>query len=422
MTFRNYFNTEFSSGIFWDGGVLEVSSPSISGGDYLDITDSHVGGTIIEGGYTGEISGDASNPLAGRLAWSGNSHGYINTVVNLGPNLTGQTITLRWRMGTDEQVSAQGWRIDTIKISDGICPPTPTPGPSPSVTPTATPTVTPGGQAINLSTRLRVQPGDNSGVGGFIITGTGPMRVLLRAIGPSLSSFGINDPLADPTLDLRDSFGMRILFNDNWRDTQEAEISATGLPPANDLESAIVATLAPGTYTAIVSGNGIASGTGLVEIYDLDQPGSGAKLANLSTRGRVGTGSDVVITGFVIGATGNDTVAARGIGPSLVNFGITDALADPYLELRNSDGTLIMASNDWQEDGNQQALLESLGLGLSDPKEAGIVKALAPGPYTAILSGVQDGTGLGLVEIYDGLGALQAPPTPTSAPNPRPSR
>ena len=121
LTFRNNFNTEFDGTVYWDGGVLEVSSPNISGGDFLDVTDSHVGGTITAGGYTGEISGDASNPLAGRLAWSGNSGGYIDSVINLGPNLNGQVITLRWRMGSDEAAAAPGWHVDTISITGASC-------------------------------------------------------------------------------------------------------------------------------------------------------------------------------------------------------------------------------------------------------------------------------------------------------------
>jgi hypothetical protein len=122
LTFRNNFNTEFSDGVFWDGGVLEVSSPNISGGDFLDVTDSHVGGTITTGGYTGEISGDASNPLSGRMAWSANSSGWITTTVNLGPNVSGQTITLRFRFGSDEATASPGWWIDTLSISDATCP------------------------------------------------------------------------------------------------------------------------------------------------------------------------------------------------------------------------------------------------------------------------------------------------------------
>ena len=121
LTFRNNFDTEMSGGVFWDGGVLEISSPNISNGDFLDVTDTHVGGSIPTGGYTGEISGDASNPLAGRMAWSGSSGGYIDTVVNLGPNLVGQTITIRFRIGSDEAVAAPGWRIDSLAFTGATC-------------------------------------------------------------------------------------------------------------------------------------------------------------------------------------------------------------------------------------------------------------------------------------------------------------
>jgi hypothetical protein len=122
LSFRNSFDTEMSMGIFWDGYVLEVSSPNIAMGAFTDVTDPLVGGSIPTGGYTGEIDGTANNPLAGRMAWSGNSGGYINTVVNLGPNVNGQTIKLRFRMGTDEAVSATGVRIDTLSFTGASCP------------------------------------------------------------------------------------------------------------------------------------------------------------------------------------------------------------------------------------------------------------------------------------------------------------
>ena len=157
--------------------------------------------------------------------------------------------------------------------------PTPTPTPTPNITPSSTPAA----QALNLSTRLRVQTGDNVGIGGFIITGSAPKQVLLRGIGPSLTAFGVPDALADPVMELHGPAGFTTITNDNWRDTQQAAIQATGLPPTNDLESAILATLNPGPYTAIVKGKNNTTGVALVEVYDLDQAAA-SKLANISTR------------------------------------------------------------------------------------------------------------------------------------------
>ena len=122
LTFRNNFDTEFTDGTFWDGGVLEISTPTISNGDFLDITDSHIGGTIVSGGYTGQLSGDANNPLASRLAWSGSSAGYIDTVINMGTILNGKVVTLRFRFGSDEAVEAPGWHIDGLSIVGASCP------------------------------------------------------------------------------------------------------------------------------------------------------------------------------------------------------------------------------------------------------------------------------------------------------------
>jgi hypothetical protein len=230
--------------------------------------------------------------------------------------------------------------------------------------------------------------------------------VLLRAIGPSLTGNGISNVLADPVLELHGTGAFVTIINNNWRDTQEAEIEATGIPPTNDLEAAILVTLDPGTYTAIVRGNGTTaadrSGVALVEVYDLDAT-SDSKLANLSTRAFVSTGSDIVIAGFLLSeGNGTDHVVVRGIGPSLAPpFPANGVLADPILELRDSDGTLILANNDWQDNPAQAAELTADGLAPSNALESGIAATLPPGAYTALLAGTNNGVGIGLVEVYD---------------------
>jgi hypothetical protein len=248
---------------------------------------------------------------------------------------------------------------------------------------------------------MRVQTGDRVGIGGFIITGSASKRLLLRAIGPSLSQVGVPNVLADPVLELRGAGGFGTITNNNWRDTQEAEIEATGIPPTNNLESAIVATLAPGAYTAIVRGNGDTSGAGLVEIYDLNS-GAASKLANLSTRAFVGAGDNTVIAGFILGGNiGGDRIVVRGIGPSLATVGVTDVLTDPTLELRDSNGALLMENNDWQDNPAQATELSAAGLAPTNNLESGLAVTLPPGPYTALLLGRSNGAGVGLVEVYD---------------------
>jgi uncharacterized delta-60 repeat protein len=283
--------------------------------------------------------------------------------------------------------------------------PTPTLTPPVNVTPTPTPTAAPGAHALNLSTRMRVQTGENVGIGGFIITGTAPKHVLLRAIGPSLTQLGVPDVLADPVLELHGPGSFTTIVNNNWRDdpAQEAAIRATGIAPANDLESAIDATLPPGAYTAIVRGNGDTLGVALFEVYDLS-PAAASKLGNISTRAFVDTGNNIVIAGFILGGGSNgDRVIVRGIGPSLTELGVSDALADPILDLRDGNGTLLFTNNDWQDDPTGQVVVElvAAGLALTNNLESGIAATLPPGLYTALLSGVNNGTGVGLVEVYD---------------------
>ena len=227
--------------------------------------------------------------------------------------------------------------------------------------------------------------------------------MLLRGIGPSLTAFGVAGALANPTLDLRRPDGTRIRANDNWRDdpVQAAAIQATGIPPQNNLEAAIIETLDPGSYTVILRGMGMTTGVGLVEVYDLNQVVN-SKLANLSTRAFVDTGDNIVIAGFVLGGSnGNDRAVVRGIGPSLTALGVANALADPTLELRDSNGALLASNNDWQDNPAQAAELTAAGLAPTNPLESAIAITLPPGPYTALLAGRNNGTGVGVVEVYD---------------------
>jgi hypothetical protein len=254
---------------------------------------------------------------------------------------------------------------------------------------------------LNLSTRTRVQTGDNVGIGGLIVTGTVPKRVLIRAIGPSLTGFGVPNVLADPLLELHGPGAFATITNNDWRQTQEAEVQATGIPPTDDRESAIVATLAPGAYTAIVMGNGNTSGVALVEVYDLNQAAD-SKLVNLSTRAFVSTDDNIVIAGFMLGANSrSDRVVVRGIGPSLTALGMNNALANPMLELRDSNGLLVMENNDWQDNPSSAAELTAAGLAPINNLESAMAVTLPAGSYTALLSGWNSGTGIGVVEVYD---------------------
>ena len=250
---------------------------------------------------------------------------------------------------------------------------------------------------------MRVEIGNGVGIGGFIITGSAPKQVLLRAIGPSLTHFGVPNVLVDPVMELHGPAGFVTVINDNWRDTQEIGIQATSIPPTDNLESAIMATLNPGSYTAIVKGKNNTSGVGLIEIYDLN-PEATSKLANLSTRAFISTGTDIAIAGFTL-SDGNvsDRIVVRGIGPSLAPgaFPASAALADPTLELRDANGSLLIANNDWQDNPIQAAALTAAGLAPTNNLEAGIAATLPPGVYTALLAGLNNGTGIGLVEVYD---------------------
>jgi hypothetical protein len=219
-------------------------------------------------------------------------------------------------------------------------------------------------------------------------------------MGPSLSSFGLSNLLADPVLQLRGTNSGMLVTNDNWKDTQRSEIEGTPFQPTNDLESVIVATLPPDSYTVILAGKSQSTGLGLVEIYDANTA-QASQLANISTRGFVQTGNNVMIGGFILGANSAAAhVAVRGLGPSLSQSGLTNLLADPTLELRDSNGALMIANDNWGDDPVSAAQLTANNLAPQNPKEAGIYTTLSPGPYTAIVAGKNGGTGLGLVEVY----------------------
>jgi len=250
----------------------------------------------------------------------------------------------------------------------------------------------------NIATRLPTGTGENVLIGGFIVTGNNPKKVMVRGIGPSLPFAGA---LANPTLALHQG-DTTLATNDNWKindqtgQSQEADIRATTIPPSNDLESAIVVTLNPGTYTAILAGKNGGTGIGVVEAYDLDQA-TDSRLANISTRGFVDIGDNALIGGFICGP--NTTVVVRAIGPSLTQFGITNALADPMLELRDGNGVLVRSNNDWKD--TQQTQIQNAGLAPSDTHESALIQALTSGNYTAIVRGVGNTVGVAVIEAYN---------------------
>jgi len=254
---------------------------------------------------------------------------------------------------------------------------------------------------LNISTRLRVLTGDKVLIGGFIITGTDPKQVIIRGIGPSLSGVGVTLP--DPMLELHQG-NATLAMNDDWRENQ-ALVQATGLPPTNDLESAIVATLTPGAYTAILTGKNNGTGVGVVEVYDLSQAVN-SKLANISTRGFVDTGNNVMIGGLIVSGGvggGSARVIVRAIGPSLSASGIQGPLQDPNLELHDASGATIASNDNWKlrpDGSSQQGEIEATGIPPTNDLESALVQTLAPGSYTTIVRGASTTTGVAVVEAY----------------------
>ena len=264
-------------------------------------------------------------------------------------------------------------------------------------TATSTPT-----NLVNIATRMSVQTGDNRLIAGFIVTGSAPKKVIVRALGPSLNVAGVPIPgrLGDTTLQLVGPGGP-IATNDNWRTTQQAEIIASTVPPPNDLESAIVATLPANNsaYTAIVEGAAMSSGIGSVEVYDLDQAVA-SQLANISTRGLVQAGDNVMIGGIIVVGPGTRRVIVRALGPSL-NVGgvpIPGRLPDSTLEIANANGMILFMNDDWRS--TQEAEIIATTVPPPDNLESAIVATLPAAPYTAIVRGKNGATGIGQVEVY----------------------
>jgi uncharacterized delta-60 repeat protein len=386
-------------------------------------------GKILAGGYFTSIGGQTRNRIARLDPTTGLADSFdpnaqhdlfLPSVVSIAvqadgkilaggqfTSIGGQTRNHIARLETDVSPTPTPTPAATPTPTPGASPtptpaatPTPTPAPTPTGTPTPTPTPTPRPATLgNISTRLRVETGDNVLIGGFIVTGTQPKRVILRAIGPSLGAAGVPDVLANPILELHDSSQV-IASNDNWMDApNRQEIIDSTLAPTNDLESAILMTLPANNsaYTAIVRGVNNGTGVGLVEAYDLDRTVN-SKLANISTRGLVQTGDNVMIGGFIVVGNSAQRVIVRAIGPSLP---VPGRLADPTLELHDGNGALLQANDNWMDAPNRQEIIDST-LAPTNDLESAILMTLPANNsgYTAIVRGVNGTTGVALVEVY----------------------
>jgi len=275
---------------------------------------------------------------------------------------------------------------------------------------------TPAPRLSNISTRAFVQMGDNVLIGGFIIQGSEPKRVIIRAIGPELTQYGVANPLLNPTLELHNRTGTLIASNDNWQHTiiggiitmnQVQDIRNSGYAPGDGRESAIIADLQPGNYTAILRGVNNMTGVALVEVYDLS-PGLNSILRNISSRAFVETDENVMIGGFIVQGTQPKRVIIRAIGPELTHYGVANALPDPTLDLHNHTGDLIASNDNWQTTviggiimQNQVSDIQNSGHAPTQASESAIIATLPPGNYTAVVRAKTIIVGVALVEVYD---------------------
>jgi len=362
------------------------------GGDFSP----SISASTIVGTVNTTYTWGGSGLIADVQGWVSNSTGNFGWVIRGNEIDTGSA----QRFNSGENSSNPPQLTVTYQVSGPT--PTATPTPTPGVTATPTPTPTPGTLG-NISTRLRVLSGDNALIGGLIATGTGGKRVIIRAIGPSLTAFGVPGALANPTLDLFQGSTL-LLGNDDWQNSaQQAEIAASGLAPSDSAESAIIWTLLPNqNYTAVVRGIKGTTGIGVVDAFDLDRAAA-SKLGNISTRGFVDVDDNVMIAGLIAGPSNGTSlkILVRALGPTLSDFGVAGAFANPTLDLVNSNGTVIRSNDNWKDDPQQRAAIEAAGLAPSHDQEAALVETVAPGAYTAVVRGNGRTTGVGLVEVYN---------------------
>jgi len=391
--------------------------PGGSNGDHrLNGYDGDTGAVIYGGGGPNELMPGTHSfsttgiAARGRIYVATDSKVYAFIVPGGTPTPT-PTPTPTARATPKPTATATATAIPT-PTATGTPTPTPTSTPNPSVTTTPTPTSKLG----NISTRAFVQTGDNVMIGGFIVQGTAPKRVIVRAIGPELTQYGVPNVLANPTLELHNSTGALIASNDDWQHTiiggiitqdQVQDIQNSGYVPTEASESAIIANLPPGNYTAIVRGVNNTTGVALADVYDLSGDTSSI-LSNISTRAFVQTGDNVMIGGFIVQGTAPKRVIVRAIGPELTQYGVPDVLADPALDLHDVTGALIASNDNWQTTviggiitTNQVSAIQNSGHAPTQPSESAIIATLQPGNYTAIVRGVNNTTGNALVEVDD---------------------
>ena len=393
---------------------LTVGSIEGSGNVLLGANDLRVGTNNIDTSFSGVISGSGSlTKIGSGVLTLQNNHCIANTVGLI--LVSGSTIKLDFAGPPDV--------IASLKVNGVPQPPGVYGGPmsgAPHVLPEfdglGTVEAGPISTLGNISTRAFVQTGDNVVIGGFIIQGAEAKRVVIRAIGPELTQYGVPNALANPTLELHDSTGALIASNNNWVATiiggiitsdQVAAIRASGYAPGDPRESAMIVNLPPGNYTAIVRGVANTTGVALAEVYDLT-PAPDSLLGNISTRAFVQIGDNVMIGGVIVQGTEPRRVIVRAIGPELSQYDVPNPLADPTLELHDSTGALIASNDNWQHTiiggiitRNQVAAIRASGHAPGDPRESAIIGDLPPGNYTAIVRGVSNTTGVALVEVYD---------------------